>query len=62
MLTDTCSPDGSADGHNSLFLANDPVVKCLLHFDELLTFITAHLLNWNACKRDSMLTSLSIKL
>ena len=47
--TNTGSPDGSADGDHGLLLANDPVVQGLLHLDQLLTLITAHLLNGNTC-------------
>ncbi len=49
VLTHSSSSNGSADGHNSLLLANDPGVQSLLHLDQLLTLITADLLDGNTC-------------
>ena len=49
LPTHSSSSNGSADGHNSLLLSNDASVECLLHLDELLTLITADLLNGDTC-------------
>ena len=51
ILTHSSSSNGSADGHNSLLLANDPGVQSLLHLDQLLTLVTADLLNGDTCSR-----------
>lgn len=51
VLTHSSSSNGPADGHNSLLLPNDPSVQSLLHLDQLLALITAHLLNGDTCSR-----------
>ena len=51
VLTHSSSSNGSADGHNSLLLANDPGVQSLLHLDQLLTLVTADLLNGDTCSQ-----------
>ena len=49
--THSSSSNGSADGHNSLLLPNNAGVQGLLHLDQLLTLITADLLNGDTCSQ-----------
>ena len=49
LLTDTRPPDGPRDGHDCLLLPDDAVVQRLLHLDQALALVTAHLLDGDAC-------------
>jgi len=58
----TRSSDSPGDGHNSLLLADDTLVQCLLHLDQALALIAGHLQTTSGSAQSMHLPSLICRL